>query len=125
MSKPSAEVKPWFQGSWGRIEQLLDQFEEAWKSGQPPAIEGYLNVEQTERFTLLIELALLDLECRLRAGEAARVEAYFERFAELTADRRAAVRLIASEFDLRRRCEPGLDSQEYFERFPQYRADLA
>ena len=105
MSKPLAEVKPWFEGSWDRIGQILNQFEVAWKSGQPPAIEGYLEVEQAERFTLLIELALLDLECRLRAGEAARVEIYFERFAELTADRRAAVRLIASEFDLRRRRE--------------------
>src|SRR5262249_46356935 len=35
-----------------------------------------------------------------------------------------ALGLIAAEYNLRRRREPGLDLEEYLQRFPQFRADL-
>jgi serine/threonine protein kinase len=125
MSEPIARADSWFQQSWSRLEQVVEQFEAAWQRGQAPSIEAYLPAGQAEAGRLLVELAHADLELRLKAGEAARVETYFERFADLTTDRRAALGLIAREFDLRRRREPGLRVDEYLDRFPQYRADLA
>jgi len=56
---------------------------------------------------VLLELALLDLELRLKAGDAARVEEYLARYPELAASPANAVELIAVEFELRRRSEPG------------------
>jgi len=108
-----------------RLDQVLEEFEQAWEQGQTPSIEAYLRAEGVDQSQLLVELAHTDLECRLKAGQAARVEAYFEQFAELCADRRAALRLIAFEYELRIRREPGLGVDEYLDRFPEYRADLA
>src|SRR5262249_23561520 len=67
----------------------------------------------------------IDLELRLKAGEAARVEEYLARYPELAGDRAATLGLIAAEHELRRRREPGLALEEYLRRFPPYRADLA
>src|SRR5205823_1249418 len=75
-------------------------------------------------FPLLAELVHLDLELRLKAGEPVRVETYLERFPELARGPDAVVRLIATEFDLRRRREPDLTPDAYLERFPAYREDL-
>src|SRR5262249_26970483 len=61
-----------------------------------------------------------DLECRLKAGEPARVEDYWQRYPELADDCVGAAKLIAAEYDLRRRREPDLTWAEYVMRFPQY-----
>jgi serine/threonine protein kinase/tetratricopeptide (TPR) repeat protein len=114
-----------FQQDWGRLEQIIEQFEAAWQRGQRPAIDDFAKAEDIEPLKLLVELAHVDLECRLKAGEAARVETYFERYAELATDRPVALGLIAAEFNLRRRREPALAPEEYIKRFPQYRADLS
>jgi serine/threonine protein kinase/tetratricopeptide (TPR) repeat protein len=125
MSTTSQTEQQFFQQDWGRLEQIIEQFESAWQQGQRPSIDEYLKAESAEPRKLLIELAHIDLECRLKAGESARVETYFERYAELAADRTTALALIAAEYKLRRRREPGLGPEEYSQRFPQYRADLA
>src|SRR5262249_37418386 len=59
-----------------------------------------------------------------KAGEQARVEEYLARYPEL-AGVATAVELIAAEHELRRRGEPHLSLDEYLQRFPQYRAELA
>src|SRR5262249_310232 len=114
-----------FEGSWGRLGEILEQFAEAWQSGHRPSIDAYLQAGDVEPGKLLVELAHADLECRLKAGEQARVEAYFERYAQLAADRPAALGLIAAEYNLRRDREPWIALEEYLQRFPQHRADLA
>jgi hypothetical protein len=109
------------QAGDGSLEQLFDRFEDAWNGPAPPRIEDHLPPPGAPgRLALLIELAHIDLERRLKAGEAARVESYLERFPELAADP-AAVALILRECALRRRSEPGLGAAEYLARFPQYR----
>jgi serine/threonine protein kinase/tetratricopeptide (TPR) repeat protein len=125
MSDPSQDSAELFRRSWSRLEQVIEQFEEAWQSGQRPAIDEYLHRQDIEPRKLLVELAHADLECRLKAGEAVRVEAYLERYSELATDRQAALGLITTEFNVRRRREPGLGLEEYAQRFPQFRADLA
>jgi serine/threonine protein kinase/tetratricopeptide (TPR) repeat protein len=124
MAERSQQDGQFFQPSWGRLEQVIEQFEEAWHSGHRPAMDEYLKAGDIEPRRLLVELAHADLECRLKAGEPARVEAYFERYAELAADQQVALGLIATEYNVRRRREPALDVEEYLQRFPQYRGDL-
>jgi WD40 repeat protein len=102
-------------------EQRIDDFEEAWQQGRQPAIEDYLPSGEKERAEALIELAHVDLERRLKAGEGARVEQYLQRFPELAP---AALELIVAEYELRIEREPGLPITEYLNRFPQHGAEL-
>jgi serine/threonine protein kinase/tetratricopeptide (TPR) repeat protein len=125
MAELNERDKGFFQRSWGRLQDIIEQFEEDWRSGKRPVLDAYLNAAGVESHKLLTELALTDLECRFKAGEAVRVESYLERYADLRTDPRAALNLIAAEYDWRRRNEPGLSVDEFLRRFPQYRADLS
>jgi serine/threonine protein kinase len=87
-------------------------------------IDDYLPTGEPLRAQVLIELVHIDLELRLKSGEAARVEDYLGRHPELVGDRAVALGFIAAEHELRRRREPGLALAEYLRRFPQYRAEL-
>jgi predicted ATPase len=73
---------------------------------------------------VLIQLVHIDLELRLKFGEAARVEDYLARYPELAGDSAVAQALIAAEHEWRRRREPELTLTDYLQRFPQYRAKL-
>ncbi len=125
MLPSNTPTRPLTDDEWGRLEQVLERFENAWRSGRPPAIDEYLRQSDVRREALVVELVHADLECRLKAGEPARVEAYLEHYAELAGDREAVLGLIAAEFKLRQRREPELAADEYLGRFPQYRDDLA
>lgn len=55
--------------STSRIDEIADKFEEAWKLETPPAIEAFLEqVPTSDRRALLLELVMIDLECRWRYG---------------------------------------------------------
>lgn len=75
--------------SWARCEELIKSFEETWRRGEAPAIDDYLKASGSARHALLIELAHVDLEFRLKSGETARVESYLGRYPELAKDRSA------------------------------------
>src|SRR5262245_32745579 len=117
-------VDPLASDSWSRCEGLIESFEQAWRSGPPPSIEDFLGGEGIERDSLLVELAHIDLELRLKAGESARVEAYFDRFPRLTTDSATVLDLLEAEYDLRRRTEGEFGLEEYARRFPAYVEDL-
>jgi serine/threonine protein kinase len=125
MSAPNNAPRQEFPAELARLESIVERFENAWRRGQPPAIDEYLQADDVEPRKLVVELAHVDLECRIKAGEPARVEAYFQRYADLAGDRAAALGLIEAEYQLRRRTEPGLGPEEYLKRFPQYREHLA
>src|SRR5262249_13050680 len=72
---PSAE--------WDELQDAVEQFESAWHSGAPPAIEDYLPRDPARRLAVLVELVHTDLELRLKARLPVRVEEYLERFPEL------------------------------------------
>ncbi len=110
--------------TWQRVDGLVQRFEEAWQAGQRPALDDYLPKDGPDRLAVLVELAHVDLERRLKAGESARVEEYFGRYPDMAVDRAAALDLIAAEYRLRRPQEPGLTPDGYLARFPQYAADL-
>jgi WD40 repeat protein/serine/threonine protein kinase len=107
-----------------KLEEEVAAFEIAWLQGKRPAIEVYLAEASVDRMLLLVELVHAELECRLKAGEPARAEEYFQRFPELARETRLALDLVAAEYRLRRRVEPGLSVDVYRLRFPEMAPDL-
>jgi tetratricopeptide (TPR) repeat protein len=107
------------------LDSVLEAFEQAWRSGPPPLADYLPPPGSSARLAALVGLARIDLERRLEAGEAARVEAlYLRPYPELESDAGAVLGLIRLEWELRRRVEPGLSAQELFDRFPTLRGEL-
>jgi len=63
-------------GPWCPREQIVEQFDEAWKQGPRPAIADFWRADDAEGVALLAELIRIDLTHRLKAGEPARVDDY-------------------------------------------------
>lgn len=101
------------------LDRAVEQFEDAWLRGERPAIEQYLLAHHPRRSELLVELVHIDLELRLKAGEAVRVEEYFSRFPDLARHEEQVLDLLGTEYELRQRRAPGDCSAEYRRRFPQ------
>jgi hypothetical protein len=111
--------------AWSRLETVLARFQQALRAGQRPALEDFLGqADDSDRAVLLAELVHEDLEHRLKAGEAVRVETYWRRHPQLREDRAAALELILAECALRKRLDPHWTPQEYLRRFPAYREEL-
>ena len=111
-------------GIWGRSEEVIEAFEQLWREGELPQIDDFLYGEGSDRFALLVELIHVDLEFRLKAGEAARVESYFERYPRLTDDGAIVLDLLEAEHSLRQRNELAVSLDEYARRFPAYGEEL-
>ncbi len=107
------------------VEDLVARFEEAWQRGNRPVVEEYLPSDEPDRRAVLTELVHADLEFRLKAGESARVEDYLARYPQLQADAEVLGNLLAREFDLRRRSDPGLTLDDYRMRFPLHAGAIA
>src|SRR3954449_11800542 len=120
MSPCLEHLEPATTGDWAALEEAIGCFVAAWREGPRPVIDDYLRASGRLRQALLIELVHTELELRLKAGEAARVEEHLARYPELVDDGAAVVELIAAEFEMRRRCEPELSLGEYAQRFPRY-----
>jgi serine/threonine-protein kinase len=107
------------------LEEQVGRFETAWREGRRPRVADFLPAEGIERRAFLVELVHTDLECRLKAGEPARVEEYLQQFPELRAEGAAVMELIEAEFRLgqRRGDQPTLS--DYRRRFPEHAAELA
>jgi WD40 repeat protein len=103
---------------------LIEAFEQAWHRGERPAITDYLPAAMPARIVALVELVHADLELRIKAGEAVRIESYLTRYPQLEQRPGALVELAAAEYDLRRRLEPNVAIDGYLERFPAYREEL-
>ncbi len=109
---------------WGDLQQVVEGFEAAWDAGKRPDIDAHLPAPGPVRRAALVELVNVELEYRLKAGEAARVEEYLRRYPELSRDREAAVELIVAEHRLRGRSGQGTDPEECVRRFPEYRDEI-
>jgi predicted ATPase len=124
MSPGTGPFRPPPDDDWPTLKDAVRRFDDAWRQGPRPKIDDHLPADGPRRARLLLELVHIDLELRIKAGEAARVEEYLERFPELADDRAAVLDLIATEHELRRRGAPDVGLDEYLKRFPAYRADL-
>jgi predicted ATPase len=109
---------------WLALQEAVIRFDDAWRRVPRPVIDEYLPPGGRLRYRLLVELVHIDLELRLKAGEAVRVEEYLARYPELAADTALTLKLIAAEHELRQRDEPGISLDDYLRRFPQYRDEL-
>jgi WD40 repeat protein/serine/threonine protein kinase len=109
---------------WTGLDRVVERFEEAWQQGGQPDVAGFLPAAPAQCRELLVELLFVDLERRIKAGESARVEAYFHRFPELTGNPEHVLALVAWEAELRRRTDPSLTFSEYTQRFPEHGAQL-
>ena len=124
MIKSSVTVGAASHGATARLEEAIDRFEEAWQRGPRPVIDDHLASETDRRAALLVELVHVDLEYRLKAGEAARVEDYLQRYPELGPNRRVVLELLGAEWRLRRRDDPSVTAEEFDRRFPGCRDEL-
>ena len=100
-----------------RLEEVIDRFEDAWQRGDRPEVDDYLTGDDG-RHELMVELVHADLEYRLKAGEAARVEEYLRRYPELNRESEVVRELVKAEWRLRQREAPSLTAEEYERRFP-------
>jgi tetratricopeptide (TPR) repeat protein len=107
-----------------RLEEIVERFENAWQEGHCPDLKDYVPASSSLRLAVLKELAHVDLEFRLKAGDAVRVETYLSNFPELASDPQLVMTLIRAEFRLRQRCDPAVTPEEYARRFPGLSADL-
>src|SRR5262245_38070310 len=125
MSPGPESIPPPPGEDWLALRHAVTRFDDAWRQTPRPVIDDYLPPGGRQRCRVLVELVHIDLELRLKAGEAVRVEEYLARYPELAADTSETVKLIAAEYELRQRGEPDLSLDEYLRRFPQHRDELA
>jgi serine/threonine protein kinase len=121
------DTRPWFDPDPPAdvgFEKRIRQFEEDWSIGRRPTIDDYIADCDTSPTGLLGELAHIDLEFRIKAGEAARAADYFSRYPQLADDPAFAAGLIAEEFELRRRSDPTLTFEALAASYPQYQKQL-
>ncbi|MCI0359886.1 MAG: protein kinase, partial [Planctomycetaceae bacterium] len=120
MPSDSHNIIPPSEGPWSQYEEVIDAFERAWQIRPLPSIDDFLRNEASEQVALLVELIHVDLEFRIKAGEAARVESYLERYPHLTHDSGVVLGLLEAEHGLRQRRRGDVELDEYGRRFPTY-----
>ena len=119
-SMPSSDQTPG-SANFRELDDIIERFEDAWNRGDNPRLEDFLPTASGRQSTeILIELVHVELERRLTRGDDARVETYLEAYPAIRDCRKAAIELIATEFNLRRPRDPGLTAQQYAARFPEY-----
>jgi predicted ATPase len=84
------------------VDALSDRFEEALHRGEMADLADWLPSSEPLRGAALFELARIELEHRLWAGETVQVEEYFARYPELAADAAKAQKMRAVEQYARR-----------------------
>jgi tetratricopeptide (TPR) repeat protein len=107
-----------------RLEEIVEQFEQAWQRGSHPDLDSFRPFAGEHSRSVLVELVHVDLECRLKAGESARIEHYLERYPELADDPGTALDLLLSEYELRCRTEGQVPFAEFVRRSRPFRDAL-
>src|SRR5436853_7895563 len=63
-----------------RIDAVCARFEDGWRAGRPDIAAYLAEGHDGERPVLLVELLLIELECRRRRGETPLLEDYLAKF---------------------------------------------
>jgi len=66
-----------------QVDSVCDAFELSWKGGERPDLETYLKTTAMPLPTLFVELVLIDMTYRQKAGEFPTLEEYADRFPHL------------------------------------------
>jgi serine/threonine protein kinase/predicted Zn-dependent protease len=127
MSQPSTRpTHTWDEASGPSAVGLARRFEAAWRdsgsSDDRPDPDTFLDGPPGSNPGARLALLRADLGLRWEAGEPVRVEWYRDRYRDLSDD--TLVALIYEEFCLREEDQDAPDPSEYFERFPEVRAQL-
>ena len=110
------------------FDDMLDRFEQEWRSGAVPSIEQFLGaLAVSTRRKLVVELVKIDLGHRWRnarpgapqAWDRPRLEDYSQRHSDLGPPERLPVDLIGEEYWVRQRWGDRPAHAEYLQRFPQ------
>src|SRR5437762_2108552 len=112
-----------WSGVSAAVDDLCDRFEDALKTGQRPSLDAWLAEAGPEAQVSLPELAALELDYRIRAGESIAAADYFTRFPQLLDAPAVAVRLVAVEFRAANARKPQLGEADFRCRYPDL-ADL-
>ncbi|MGD9645295.1 MAG: protein kinase [Pirellulales bacterium] len=68
------------------LDRLCDDFEQAWRQGEPPRLEQFLQgLVEPERVAAFRKLLVIEISCRLRAGESPAAPEYEQRFPQYAA----------------------------------------
>ncbi len=101
------------------VDELCDQFEDELRRGAGPEIDAWLAKAGSHAEAALRELAVLHLDYRLRAGEAATAADYFDQFPQLLSNPAAAIRLIATEYRTAVLRNPHVSETDFCRRYPE------
>jgi len=133
-------TKPTFRES--DFESQLEAFDQAWQGSRPPAIDDFLpplDVTSSAgygRRELLVELVMIDLECRWRRGlstgdltldeavavalpDKPLVDDYLEVYPDLEAGDELFIQLVTQEYQVRHRWGDRPLQDTFVSRFPQ------
>jgi hypothetical protein len=112
-------------GERAEVARCTGAFDDAWQHhpDRPPELSAFLPADPRLRLPVLVELAHIDLERRLKLGGPARVEEYLRRFPELAADADVVWALVVAEC-VRRGLAAAAALEEYGRRFPEHREAL-
>lgn len=140
--------------SLDHVEDLLDEFESRWHTGNPPQIGSFLNLpalrqaSRSERLDFLVELVMVDLEYRWRdkfvaryapgithrqqegqqdphlPRSCAKVEDYVAAHPELASEKDVLIKLLEEEYRVRLRQADEPSLEEFVARFPLLEALL-
>ena len=97
MSDPERDTASFSASDSKALEEAVARFQEAWQAGQPPDIDDFLPDDPDAASKALTGLVRADLEHRLQAGEAVRIEQYLERYPKLNEDTEVLCELVLSE----------------------------
>ncbi|MGH7169085.1 MAG: serine/threonine-protein kinase, partial [Gemmataceae bacterium] len=106
------------------MDRCIEAFQADLNGGLRPPLDEFLPAGPDAE-AALIELVHVELEFRLKHGEAARVEEYLARYPQLAEKPAVVADLAVAEFAFRRRREEEFDRESYFQRFPDCREILA
>ena len=115
----------------GQIDAVCEAFERAWESGQVPRIEDHLAKAKSHGAlpfrNLLVELVMIDLERRWRAGDGSgpTLESYVDRFSELGPWDGLPQEMISHEYRCRHCWGDRPDHGEYLKRFAGHGSGLS
>jgi serine/threonine protein kinase len=102
----------------GLIPPTIEEFRTAIQDGRRPRLEDILPATEPDRSAVCAELAAVEIDCRIRAGDDASAAEYFARFPDLRSDPTLALRLVQAELRARMAIDPGTSESSFRERYP-------
>src|SRR5437867_1432183 len=96
------------------LDRCVESFQNALNRGQRPALDSFLPVGHAST-DIFWELVHVELEFRIKRGEAARIEEYLRRYPSLAHNAAGVIELLRAEYRLRCRQEPRLSWERFAE----------